>query len=477
MKIALLLGVSEYLHPIRSLPGCKNDLELMERLLKSTGDFHDVLSILSDQHPTLQVKNRIAEWIESYKAENVDEVFVYYTGHGLFLDGEFYFPLSDYKDEIRNQTSITNSELDNWVKEMKPELAVKVVDACNSGVLYVKSVQDDLVKYLNAARDAFNRVIFMFSSTTEQSSFLGEKYSYFTKAYFDAVVGSQDDTVRYRHIMDYVTDAFSRLSLPGRQTPTFVTQGFNNEVFCTMTKDVREKVADQLEAKETMSSEGTGSFLKQMAEAASSRLPTKELALDTLTHLHNGLKTYEYSEELRELFEVTTEDIAISRLPLREEIGLMLSDVSHEFFARPTYRTVYDDAISAMLASQNSIMGFRRDEETRSLGREVLSGFEFTTQLPFEALVVNARRKYEILSSGYCAITYLVTRTHLRLLFFYTNHRNTDWDESELELSTYWRISDTELIDTQAAIQAGIQVLAGFDEYVMSRVQSQFAQG
>ena len=65
MKIACLLGVSDYKN-CTPLPGCINDLELMEKLLHATGEYTEVCRIDGNQ-PSVQVKQELVEFFTRHR--------------------------------------------------------------------------------------------------------------------------------------------------------------------------------------------------------------------------------------------------------------------------------------------------------------------------------------------------------------------------------------------------------------------------
>ena len=164
MKIAILIGVSQY-KSISSLPSCKSDVELIKKLLHATKQYNDSLC-LAENEDCAKVKEKTTSFIKKHKGEDIEEVFFYYTGHGDFYEDEFYYMLSDFDSGKRRQNSLENSEVDNWLRSLKPNVTVKVVDACHSGMMYVKDDQA-VEKYLDKSGKCFQVCYFMFSSKLE----------------------------------------------------------------------------------------------------------------------------------------------------------------------------------------------------------------------------------------------------------------------------------------------------------------------
>ena len=98
MKIAILLGIAKYENPNDDLPACDIDLALMQALLQATGEYADIFMLSGNKVKASEVKNRMSEWFSKEYTEQIDEVFFYYTGHGIFAEDEFRFPLFDYNE-------------------------------------------------------------------------------------------------------------------------------------------------------------------------------------------------------------------------------------------------------------------------------------------------------------------------------------------------------------------------------------------
>ncbi len=154
MKIAILIGVDIYTSQLGNLPACKKDVKLIKEILEATGEFSEILFI-SDNCNSDYVKSTISNFVSEIKDEQIDEVFFYFTGHGDFYEQQFYYILSDYNTSKRKQTSLENSEVDNWLRNLNPKLTIKVVDACHSGTTYIKS-QSAINEILEKSTSRFN---------------------------------------------------------------------------------------------------------------------------------------------------------------------------------------------------------------------------------------------------------------------------------------------------------------------------------
>ncbi|MGL5940707.1 MAG: caspase family protein [Waterburya sp.] len=227
-KIALLIGISNYQEE-NKLPACEADLSLMSEILRNT-EKYDELAILDCRSESDKAKEKISSFIRKYQNQEVDEIFFYYTGHGMRYSEDFLFLFSDFTTSKLEQTSLRNSELDSMLKSLNPDLAVKVVDACHSGTEYIKSDQDLEVIFQKSSTESFQKTYFLFSSSKAEYSVALKDYSVFTKSFAKSLVNYTGNSIRYRDIMAYISDD---LTVKQYQTPLFIQQANNTEIFCT----------------------------------------------------------------------------------------------------------------------------------------------------------------------------------------------------------------------------------------------------
>lgn len=229
---AIILGVDKY-KCASELPSCENDAKLMEGLLTATGKY-EVLRIANNA-----TKHQVQEQISSFlpaDGTDIGEVLFYFSGHGKQDEQGMHYALCDTDVRKINSTSLNNIELDDIVRKCSPKLYVKIIDACQSGVAYIKSIDeiDDETKHIEAK--GFENCIFIYSSLKSQSSYAGDPYSEFTKAIVDAVESISAPVVKFADIQNYLSDIFN--STGALQTPYFSTQCDGTELFCEKTPEV-----------------------------------------------------------------------------------------------------------------------------------------------------------------------------------------------------------------------------------------------
>ena len=222
---AIILGVDKYKYA-SALPSCENDANLMEGLLTATGKY-EVLRIANNA-----AKHQIQEEISSFlpiDSTDIGEVLFYFSGHGKQDEQGMHYALCDTDVSKINSTSLNNSELDDIIRKCAPKLYVKIIDACQSGVAYIKGIDEIDGDFKCIEAKGFENCIFIYSSLKSQSSYAEDPYSKFTKAIIDAVESISAPAVKFTDIQNYLSDIFN--SAGGIQTPYFSTQCDGTELF------------------------------------------------------------------------------------------------------------------------------------------------------------------------------------------------------------------------------------------------------
>jgi len=231
MNIAVIIGISDYSPD--PMPAAKNDALRMRRLLGASGKFQHFLVITEDTQAA-SVKERIRTFLRSFNDQAIEEVFFYYSGHGVYeaQEHEFFMLCSDYEKSRRSTTSLQNSDLDNFIRALNPKLTVKVLDACFSGFRYVKGDPYDSLNQ-QPREKTLGDLIFMASSHDNQTSSMIVGDSYFTAKFIEgALLLKVAEEVLYRDIQSYIADEFRNMR---KQRPFFITQGTGTEVFAKYT--------------------------------------------------------------------------------------------------------------------------------------------------------------------------------------------------------------------------------------------------
>ncbi len=474
MNLALLVGVSKYSN-LKDLLACQADVELMTKILKATNKYDDFL-VISENKKAAEVKANITEWIKTYEGKkDIEEIFFYLTGHGDFDGDEFYFPLSDFTEEHRNQTSLTNSEIDKWLRSLSPLLAVKVVDACRSGIQYVKNTEQSFDTYLSksAVQPGFKKCYFMFSSMLDQDSRQDSKLSYFTRSFADAIKNREPGKIRFQDIADYIADDFRRDS---RQKPFFITQGNNTEEFCEITPSFKALFAlpaptIQLPVNTNKITETQLTNLLELVKANEKEYCTEKEVWGLFEDTKKEIENYKPTKNLDDLYNITPEFIQnLSTLPPLEVIGEWLEQTQDTFFAEPVYdkpveyNRYYD--LNAKLLESVRV----RSKYERSDGR-TLKGFRSTADLEYLGIRVLAVPKYLSIPQAECTVVFVISKTQIRFFYYQTLYRDVNWQKREPVANLKWRTSAYKLKDQTGILNFFKKILGEFEEWLISQIR------
>lgn len=474
-SLAVLIGVSDYQQPNMCLNACKTDVSLMHKLIEGTGKFSDIL-FLDTNTQSAEVKTKLVDFVTTNKETEVDEVFFYFSGHGDYSGDEFYFLLSDYDQKRKSQTCLTNSELDALLRGLKPKLTVKVVDACHAGVQYIKDASSIKEYFTKSSTGIFNKCYFMFSSQADQVSWADSNISHFTKAFVDAVATYPGASIRYKDIIDNISDYFFSASI---QTPYFVTQADFTEIFGSISETLKQNLKSPLDFS-SPSSSGTGkSSLVELVRHHAAEYCGRDEAVLVLERVKQDFVNYNFPQEILDIFDLKIVFVdSYAGVPKLSDIGMWLSKNKNSFFASVSKRQEeYEDYLSpvdAVRASLGNLYGARKqdDGEKVKLTRDVITGFGITVDdLPYKLVKIDLISKFENIESYNMSLVFLLSKTQIKFFYFFTNYFEKTWDHLTLNKAIEWRSSEARLKDVDQVSSCAIQLLNEFEEWVVNSVQ------
>ena len=240
INVAFCFGTSKY-DSQPDLDAVENDLEVMYNILKKSNEFskdHTYKWINNTSDNLLKLFQEKIKELKNDANTAINTLFLYYSGHGTLLNGDFRFLGKNYDSNTPNSTSISNNSIDDLIKSVNPKLTIKIIDACHSGIQYIKSdLEKEIKGSFSTSWGIFNSVYFMFSSLHNQSSKIKKDFSVFSKEIFKSLMNYKEKKIGYENIINFVRDAF--LSNP-EQTPFFVTQGDHTEIFCKVSTELSD---------------------------------------------------------------------------------------------------------------------------------------------------------------------------------------------------------------------------------------------
>ncbi|MFH5804707.1 caspase domain-containing protein [Alienimonas sp. DA493] len=197
---ALIVGVSDYEDPrIPDLPVCKADARAVHALLtnrKIGGVPPTNATLLIDEAASQRAVERALNALRAVPRNAT--VFVYFSGHGARVGEETFLIPQDAEAEFFSGTSISQTDLDRYLKRVPAARVVQFVDACFAAGL--RSGPDGTTKAFAADAEAAlasftgrGRIFFGAAGADEEAlTAPDKKRSVFTLHLLDALKGKAD---------------------------------------------------------------------------------------------------------------------------------------------------------------------------------------------------------------------------------------------------------------------------------------------
>lgn len=220
-NIAILIGNTKY-DELASLDCCANDVNQMRELLLATKKFSRIEKYIDK--PVDLVKDELRALAES--GDGFEEIFLYFSGHGLSNSNDFFMCFSNFKESSPNTTGLSRNDAFELIRQFKAELSVVVIDACEAGRSIIKNHVTPLSFTL---KSGFSNFVQFSSCTESQFSLAGDHISLFTDEFIKACLNKETGPVYYSDVESALRDAFLNHT---SQTPHFIRQGTSQEKFC-----------------------------------------------------------------------------------------------------------------------------------------------------------------------------------------------------------------------------------------------------
>lgn len=480
LNIAIIISVNEYIHE-NPLPACQADAALIRKIIAGADKFDHILELSGNASSS---KQQLSEFILHHKAAAINEVFFYYTGHGTIVNDDFCYMFADYDEKKHASTSLSNNELDDMLRSLKPEMVIKVVDGCYSGVRYVKESSTDLFeKSITRSKATFQKCYFMFSSQSHEVSYQDNDYSDFTRAFGEAIFQHKPESIRYRDIIDGIADYFSHC---GDQKPTFVVQADNTELFFQITSELRDEltkllvrpaaVTIQIKADFSHKTEIKPSEPTTVTPTLASRLKvqaqsfcTEEMAHETFAAIRQSLSQWAITPILAELFTATLEYSGSmhDQIPSRSVIGKWVSE-HPEVFASVQYENEKYEAEEKVLHPW-SFFEYQLKTVTRT--RKVISDFENTAESEFYCIECKFVPELINLRHWRGFIVLLCSKSTLYIFSSLTELRDLNWRKQMDAKSAKWAIVELKLSNRDAVVSKINEILRGFETSIVHKLE------
>ena len=466
INLAIISGVTDYPSDMGELPACKNDIGILQQLIAGTGKFSEIHTIPSEDGKAF--KARIAEIVARFKNEEIDELFFYFTGHGEFVDDEFRYLMRDYSRSKPAQTSLSNTELDNFLRSLQPTLTIKVVDACYSGMPYVKD-GSNFTDYMKAATEAsFSKCYFLFSSQSDQTSWADENISDFTKAFAAAVAHSAIDTIRYADVIDTISDAFQPTA---RQRPLFVVQADFTETLGNFSESTREALKERLASFESVPcvqevGAKTSSLAERIRHAAQDYV-SMEHAISVIADIKLTLEQFKLEGQIAPFFDIENELAEnYNSIPSPASLGKWLSKSDRQYFATPMYETeTYETEATDVFSMMSVSTGLPRKMVTKT--RQIIGGVRTQlTGLPFISFLILLKPKSPNLTQYGGWFTYFLSKTSIQAFYCFSAFKETNWGEYRRGSASEWEPVNWKLADTEDTSAIAVSFLEKLQDFV-----------
>lgn len=453
MNIAIVLAVSKYSNPSNDLPASKKDGEIISGILTATKKYDKILTINENESSPI-TKELLSNFFIEHKGTKINELFFYYSGHGEFSNDEFYYLLSDFDIKRKNQTSMQNNEIDDLIRNLNPDIVIKVIDACQSGTSYIKE-SDVLNKYFNETKKGFNKCYFLNSSLSNQSSYQDENLSFFTYSFVQSLKEHPSSEIRFKDIIDFILDEFNGNT---EQTPFFVIQAELTEKFCAFNEDLKQYlVTYNLANKKTNKDEKKAPSLLEMVKLNAKEYVDEEGALKAIEYCKVQFEKLSLDKEISDLYDIEVNFIIDNNsLPGVKSIGKWLKDNNNDFFAKPYYTDTYNEYDGEPVTYLSGYLSLIEDA-------------------PFNAISIELLSKFPNLKSYQCNIALLISKKQISFFYVIIPYLENGWDSKKLDVEKIkWTYSTKKIADNDSLLEGQKNVTLAINDKIKSDINVQF---
>lgn len=497
MNLAIVIGVEKYNSAVYDdLLACKNDAELMAKVLGDVKEFDEILC-LSNNEGSVVTKSRVAAFVDRHKGKLVEEVVFYFSGHGERHGEDFLYLFSDFDRSKKESTSLRNTELDGLVKSLAPKLFVKIVDACYSGTQYINGSEGVGVKLDKSARESgLKNVYFLFSSRENEASYAGKEFSVFSESLFTSIT-SREGEFRYRDIMAYIADD---LESRGEAKPVFLSQADNTEKFGNVTEKTHGLIYDAfgislgIAAKSTDDSaliESSGGecelsgLVKRVSEVSSASCFSEKLLKDFIEQFNSLVESWPSAMtdlyNVRKIGELRNFDV-----PNSISLGEWISKNSElGFFVEPYYTdesyTVQEyrelpkkrsssrfDLFSAAALFDSDNSRYKLEDVYKT--RQAVSGFAYLHAIPGAICQIMLESRYQILNDVCMYFVPFYSDTKFSMNYSHEFLKKIAWGKNSPQKCEYWRRVDVNIKGEDSARGLADHIQQEITEWIKAEV-------
>lgn len=474
VNLAIVIAVSDYQSPTDPLPACKQDAIVIGTILRESKRFDEILELTENAIAT-HVKTQLSEFISRHESSDVGELVFYFSGHGQFDGNEFFFLLEDYDRRRPAQTSLTNDDLDEMLRSLSPNLAVKFVDACQSGVSYVKD-SESLGGHIRKTVKTYKNCYFMFSSNSDQYSWADHELSAFTREVATAVRNHEGDSIRYKDVMDYVSDAFQNR---GKQSPFFVTQANHTDVFVNISPSLRSSLSDLVpdghgSAVVTLSDGPEEHPLLKAVRAESNKYASKAAGLAAISAFGDELEAAELSEPLPLLYERETRLTKDDFYPAGKSLAKWLTKRTDNILAKVEYTTENITSREKKYRRDRFNFTFGLDDyEYVDVSKQVSVPYRITVtaETPFTVAHIELTPRFAALPRQSAFVVVCFSKRDFFAFYTRVRLKETDWEDYTMPMDAEWKSQSCLLSDETAMRRTARDILERLSDEIIRDIQ------
>lgn len=434
-NIAVIIGNAKYTSQ-NELPCCVNDATAMTELLQAVGKFDKICTLTNRLADA--IRSSIRNELES--ADDIDECFFYFSGHGIEIKDEFFYCGTEFDIARPNETGLSNTELLTILRDYNPKLVVKVIDACNSGTSLIKG---DTPVILDG-KGMLNDVIQIASCQSSQVSLTGNPLSPFTKHFCQAAIRRSSGPIFYTDIINTIRDDFLN---DQNQTPHFVSQGTGRAKFATdaadlsgFSADFMKKWGDQASTLVVATTANTASqTMLQLIQEAENHFVIPEDAEQYIAELFDGITSRFNTEDFSEFYDVHV--VEHDDYPEVTSRQFIIKSLNGE--KRP------DNFVTASITKNRVSSGYLSSlgSIAASLGEPVKEKWELSLNCSISRaqIKVTLSPKYKSLNQIRLVVSCAPSLNHCYIFEISTKHVRSDWDTfdndgAEIDRKWYQRL-------------------------------------
>lgn len=487
MNVAVLMAQSNYQN-LPKLDACRNDLNSLKNVIEKSGKYDKILILDDSVNVASNAKDKLVSYFETLKSEGkCDEVLLYFSGHGSFDDNEFFYVWDNYDSSKPRQTCLLNSEVDDFLKSLHAKITVKIVDACESGVPYLKG-NGEFDKFLTSSKNSFESCYFMFSSQNDESSLTDSSMSYFTKSILCAINSFEiNKEIRFSEIINYVSDEFDQTK---KQKPFFVTQGSFVDKFIVLNNEMKKYLCEifkinkfpNIATEDFSDVDGLFSLVQEDAK----KYVEFENAKKCLVSLKEFLNEEKMNPVLENMFEKNVSEFNDTKLiPQYKKIAEWVEKKADSLYSRVNYKSVaYEEKVPKKKNQWASLM--RMYTATNLLENEddykiitkycrVVDCYENTIEMPFQGLNIIFKGLLPNLMNVSLCVVPILSRTSINIFYSLANYKRSGWDEQiMISDSVTWEYQEIPFVQENIKSLA-CELIKKINENVESNLRERFS--